>query len=150
MKLANALSERSDLQRYLSELGRRLNNNAKVQEGDQPAEDPKALMQEMDRAFTRLEELIARINLTNSLTKADGKTLTELLAHRDCLKQRVMTMRGFLDNASAKVDRYSAKEIKITSTVPVAELQKEADLLSKELRESDEKIQEMNWTTELM
>ena len=33
MKLATALSERADLQRRISELSVRLNNNAKVQEG---------------------------------------------------------------------------------------------------------------------
>lgn len=41
-------------------------------------------------------------------------------------------------------------EIKIMSTVPVSEMQKQVDALSKELRECDELIQELNWTTELM
>lgn len=149
MKLASALSERSDLQRRLSELNRRLENNAKVQDGDQPAENPEALLTEMNQAFTRLEELIAHINLTNAKTVSGDATLTELLARRDCLKQRVNMMRSFLEAASAKVDRYSTKEIKVTSTVSVSELQKQNDKLSKELRELDEKIQELNWTTEL-
>lgn len=149
MKLASALSERSDLQRRLSELNRRLENNAKVQDGDQPAENPEALLNEMNQAFTRLEELIAHINLTNAKTVSGDATLTELLARRDCLKQRVNMMRSFLEAASAKVDRYSTKEIKVTSTVSVSELQKQNDKLSKELRELDEKIQELNWTTEL-
>lgn len=34
MKLATALSERADLQRRITELGGRLNNNAKVQDGE--------------------------------------------------------------------------------------------------------------------
>jgi prefoldin subunit 5 len=37
----------------------------------------------------------------------------------------------------------------VTSTETVSELQKQNDKLSKELRELDEKIQELNWTTEL-
>lgn len=36
------------------------------------------------------------------------------------------------------------------STVEVADIQKEVDVLSKELRETDERIQELNWTTELI
>ena len=36
-------------------------------------------------------------------------------------------MRSFLDSASAKVNRYSQTEIRILSTVPVAELQKQVD-----------------------
>ena len=59
-------------------------------------------------------------------------------------------MRSFLNAASEKVSRYSQTEIKILSTVKVAELQKEVDRLSKELRETDESIQSLNWTTELL
>lgn len=150
MKLATALSERAELQRKLSELGTRLNNNAKVQDGERPSEDPAALLSELDGALARLEELMARINLTNSRTEADGVTVTELIAKRDCLKRRLAVMRGFLDNASSRVDRYSKTEIRIISSVDVAALQKQVDRCSKELRETDETIQELNWTTELL
>ena len=150
MKLATALSERADLQRRISELSVRLNNNSKVQEGEQPSEDPKELLQELDQDFQRLEELIAKINHTNNETKQNGVSLTDLLAKRDCLKQRVSIMRSFLDNASEKVNRYSKAEIKILSTVSVSKLQSEVDALSKKLRETDEEIQGLNWTTELI
>jgi hypothetical protein len=150
MILATALSERADIQRRLSQLQTRLNNNAKIQEGEEPAEDPKALLKELDALLSRLEWLMARINLTNSRTVCAGKTVTELIAHRDCLAKRLSVMRSFLDNASAKVDRYSQKEIKILSTVKVAELQKQVDAVSRELRELDEQIQSLNWTTELL
>ncbi len=150
MKLATALTERADIQRRLSQLQSRLNNNAKVQEGEEPAEDPKLLLKELDALLARLEWLMARINLTNTATLSKGKTMTELLARRDCLYKRLNTMRSFLDAASAKVDRYSQKEIKILSTVKVAELQKQVDAVSRELRELDEQIQSLNWTTELL
>ena len=146
MKLATALSERADLQKRISEL----NNNAKVQEGEKPAEEPKMLLEELNRNFVRLEELIARINHTNNVTEVDGKTLTDYIAKRDCLKQKISIMRSFLDRSSEKVARYSKTEIKIMSTIEVADIQKEVDALSKELRETDEKIQELNWTTELI
>lgn len=150
MKLASALSERADIQRRLTELQGRLNNNAKVQEGEEPAEDPKVLLKELDALLTRLEWLMTRINLTNSRTVVGGKPLTALLARRDCLTKRLTIMRSFLDKASAKVDRYSQKEIKILSTVNVAAFQKQVDAASKELREVDELIQSLNWTTELL
>ncbi|MCR4936027.1 MAG: DIP1984 family protein [Oscillospiraceae bacterium] len=149
MKLATALSERSDLQRRLTELSTRLNQNAKVQEGDSPAEEPEALLRETDGVLLRLEELIARINLTNSRTVSEGESLTEKLAKRDCLGKRITLMRSFLDAASARVDRYSRTEIKVHSSVSVSALQQELDRLSKSLRELDEHIQELNWTTEL-
>lgn len=150
MKLATALSERADIQRRLSQLQTRLDNNAKVQEGEEPAEDPKALLKELDALLERLEWLMTRINLTNSRTLSEGVTVTALIARRDCLKKRVNLMRSFLDSASAKVDRYSQKEIKILSAVKVSTLQKQLDDVSKELRETDERIQALNWTTELI
>ena len=149
MKLATALSERADLQRRLSQLQSRLNNNAKVQEGDEPAEAPSVLLKELDALLERLEWLIARINLTNSATVFEGRTMTELLARRDCLSRRLTVLRSFLDNSSARVERYSKTEIRILSTVDVAKLQKQVDRQSKELRELDEMIQSLNWTTEL-
>lgn len=150
MKLASALSERTDIQNRISELSVRLNNNAKVQDGDKPAEDPIMLMGELDRLFKRLEELMSRINLTNSKTVSDGRTVTEILAQRDCLKKKIEITRNFLNTASSKVNRMTRTEIKIVSTVPVAEIQTELDGLSKQLRIIDEKIQELNWTTELI
>lgn len=150
MKLATALSERASLQIRLSEIQIRLNANAKVQEGDTPAENPIELIAEKDRILDELENLVTRINLTNSKTECNGITITELISKRDRLKKDVNIMRSFLNNASSKIDRYSKTEILIKSTVDIAEYQKKLDVISKELRQIDEKIQELNWTTELL
>lgn len=150
MKLATALSERADLQRRIAELSTRLNNNAKTQEGEAPAENPEELLAQLNDCLNRLEELITRINLTNSTVTLEGVTLTAMLSRRDCLTKRLQVMRSFLDTASSKVDRYSNTEIKVVSTVPVAQLQKECDRQSKALRELDEQIQSLNWTTEML
>ena len=150
MKLATALSERADLQRRISELSVRLNNNAKVQEGEEPSENPDELLKELDECLTRVEELIARINRTNNETVSGGVSVTDLIAKRDCLKERIRIMRDFLNASSEKVSRYSKTEIRIQSTVSVSKLQKQVDAYSKQLREVDEKIQELNWTTELI
>lgn len=150
MKLATALSERASLQIRLSEIQIRLNANAKVQEGDVPAENPVELIAEKDRILDELENLVTRINLTNSRTECDGITITELISKRDRMKKDVNIMRSFLNNASSKIDRYSKTEILIKSTVDIAEYQKKLDVISKELRQIDEKIQELNWTTELL
>ncbi len=150
MKLATALSERADIQKKISELSTRLKNNAKVQEGEKPSEEPAALLAELDSCYARLEELIARINRTNNETESGGRTISDLIAKRDCLKSRIGVMRDFLNESSDKVQRYSRAEIKITSTVEVAAIQKKVDALSAELRKTDETIQGLNWTTELI
>ena len=150
MKLATALSERADLKRRIQELSLRLNNNAKVQEGETPSENPEDLLRELDGCLLRLEELIARINRTNNAVKWEDQTITDMIAKRDCLIERIRIMRDFLNASSEKVSRYSKTEIKIVSTVTVSDLQKKVDDFSKQLRETDEKIQEMNWITELL
>ena len=151
MKLANALSQRAELQTRIRQLENRLYNNAQVQEGEQPSEDPEDLLRELEEDYSRLEELISAINRTNNTAKLqDGTTLSDLLARRDCLKGRLGILRNFLDSASALVRRHSASEIRIKSTVNVRRLQKQVDGLSKDLRELEETIQEKNWTTELL
>ncbi len=62
MKLAEALAERSDCQIRIEELKKRLNRSARVQEGDQPAEDTAELLVESERVFARMLELVSAIN----------------------------------------------------------------------------------------
>ena len=151
MKLALALSERADIQKKINDLGVRLNRNAKVQEGETPTEDPVELIKEMEGLYERLETLITKINHTNNATKCGDVTLTDLLSKRDCLKARINRLRLFLNKASELTGGYYSKsEIKTYSTVSVVQMQKRVDALSKEYRELDEKIQETNWTTELI
>ena len=108
MKLAEALSIRKDLQKRIQQIGVRLKDNVKVQEGDEPSEDPKELMKELDGCLSQLEDLIMRINLTNvQTTNEAGKTLTQMMAEKDVLTLRVSTLRDTFDRASSQNDRYS-------------------------------------------
>lgn len=150
MKLAEALQERSDLNRKIQQLQNRLNNNATVQEGEKPAEEPQSLLSELDASIERLEWIISKVNMTNCSTKVGGRTLTDLISKRDCLTLKIEKYRSFLNSASCLSSRASRTEIKIFSTVNVSDFQKKVDALSKELRLVDNQIQETNWNTELM
>ena len=121
-----------------------------MQEGETPAEDPNELIKELDACVARLEELMARINRTNSENKVDGKTLTELIAKRDALSVKLSVYRSFLSEASNLAGRATRNEIKIFSTVNVRELQKKVDDMSRDLRLTDNALQQANWTLELM
>ena len=149
MKLAEALQERADLNSKMNELRSRLSNNATVQEGEAPAENPAELLSQLDECAARLEELIARINATNCATVTERGTLTELIAKRDCLTLRLSAYRNLVDEASCLAPRATRTEIKIVSAVDVKKVQKEADELAKELRLTDNLIQQSNWLTEL-
>ena len=150
MKLAQALILRADTQKRIEQLKVRLLSNAKTQENEKPSEDPKLLLKELDRLTSELFRLICSINLTNSSTKFDGISLTEMIAKKDALTLKANVLREFATSASQKVDLYSNSEIKILSTVDVAALQKQVDALSKEIRELEMKLQEANWAVDLV
>ena len=150
MKLAEALQERADLRTKIDELRSRLTNNALVQEGEEPAEDPQELLAALDAAVARSEELTARVNKTNCLTRAGEGSITELIARKDALSLQLSVYRNLINEASQSARRARGTEIKIVSAVNVRALQKKADHLAQELRKTDNRIQELNWTTELL
>ena len=150
MKLAEALILRADIQKRIEQLKSRLADNAKVQEGEKPSEEPKALLAELDALTNELERLIVRINLTNCTAKTDGKSLTELIAKRDMLTLKAGALRAFAQVAAQKIDAYSRSEIKILSTVDVAALQKQVDELARQIRQLDTTLQGANWQTDLI
>lgn len=150
MSLAEALQMRADIKTQIAQLRSRLNDNAKVQEGEAPAEDPLRLIELLNAECSAYEELIRRINLTNAATVFEGQTLTALLARRDALSLELSIMRDFLRQASQRIDRYSKTEIKILPTVDVTAMQKTVDAKSKELRQLDAAIQKLNWNTTLI
>lgn len=150
MKLAEALILRADIQKRIEQLKSRLAYNAKVQEGENPSEEPKALLAELDALTNELERLIVRINLTNCTAKVDGKSLTELIAKRDVLTLKAGALRTFAQASAQKVDVYSRSEIKILSTVDVAALQKQVDELARQIRQLDTTLQSANWQTDLI
>ena len=150
MKLAVALQERADLNIKIGDLKARINRNVLVQEGEKPTEDPKDLKKELDTCINRLEYLIAAINKTNCETKVDGKSITELLARKDVLEVKSAAYRDIVYVGSSNTDRARNTEIKIVSVINVKAWQKETDEIAKEIRLIDNKIQETNWTTELI
>ena len=151
LKLAEALILRANAQNDIESIKRRLLNNAKVQDGEEPSENPEELLSILDNLITKLEDLIKKINKTNSTTVVDGaKTISDLITEKDCLIKKIRVLKDFANAATLTIDRYNRTEIKIFSTVNVKDLQKEIDKLSKRYREIDTKLQECNWTIDLI
>ncbi len=150
MKLAEALLIKGNLQNKLNDLRNRLENNALVALDENPAEDPIELMKETKSTINELKKYTILINLTNASVIWEGRTITELLAEREYMKNELSIFRNFLDEASRTGSRTRGTEIKIVSTVSVKELQKNLDNMASELRKLEIKIQELNWTTELL
>jgi hypothetical protein len=140
MKLAEALILRADIQKRIEQLKQRILRNAKVQEGDKPAEQPEELIEEFEQLSEELTQLVQRINRTNAATKIEPKvTLTDALAIRDALKLSHGMYTSLAQEATVTQSRFTKSDI-----------QKRADDLAKEHRELDTQIQEANWRTELL
>ena len=151
MKLAEALILRADRQKRLEQLKQRVVGSAKVQEGDEPPENPQELIAEVERVADELLDLIQRINQTNTLTEVvPGKSLSDTLAERDVLMVRRTIYADLAKAASVVQARTSRSEVKFKSTVSVPDVQKRVDDFSRAYRETDSVIQEMNWKTDLM
>ncbi|MBP1990619.1 DIP1984 family protein [Paenibacillus eucommiae] len=151
MKLAEALVLRADCQRKVAQLKQRLERVIKVQEGEQPAEEPAMLFTELNRTLEELTSWIKKINHTNSFTPFDANmSISDALAERDKIMQTRNILSDLLETASIKQDRFSRSEVKFYRTIEVNEIQRQVDDLSKKYRELDFKIQEKNWTIELL
>ena len=80
-----------------------------------------------------LEAKITSINITNARTKVNGTTLTELIARKDVLQLKISAYRDAVHQASLSTSRARGTEIKVKPLLKAADLQKQIDLMSKEL-----------------
>lgn len=151
MKLAEALMLRADLQKKVASLKERVVANAVVQQGDKPHESPLDLISAATGVLDELELLVTRINAANLATRLDdGVTMTQAIARRDTLMQRHALLIAAIGGTRREPARYGMSEIKWVATLEVAKLQKQADDLSKSIRELNARIQAANWATELV
>jgi hypothetical protein len=150
MKLAEALILRADCQKRIAQLQQRLLRSAKVQEGEQPAENPEALLSELDAAIAQLKTLIQQINQTNARTAFQNGTLSDALAEKETLQMQRNVYINLVDAASIRQERYTRSEVKFLSTVAIAQIQSQVDRFSRDYRELDSQIQALNWQTDLI
>ncbi|WP_410471872.1 DIP1984 family protein [Faucicola mancuniensis] len=151
MKLAEALLLRADLQKKLASLKQRIGENVKVQDGDEPSENPTELLIQSSQIIGELYALIGRIHRTNAVVVLDnGKTMLTVLNERDELTERHRLLQSAIDNAKTEGDRYSFREIKWQKAVDISGLQKQADDISVKLRQVNVYLQSANWQVDLL
>ncbi|EKU97640.1 hypothetical protein Lepto7375DRAFT_6869 [Leptolyngbya sp. PCC 7375] len=150
MKLAEALMQRADCQKRIAQLRQRLTRSAKVQEGEQPPENPQELLSEVDTAITELTRLVQRINQTNANTVFADGSLSDALAQRDTLFTKRSVLENLIQAASITHDRYSRSEVRFVSTVDIGSLQRQLDGISRDYRLLDAQIQLLNWQVDLI
>ncbi|MBC7106643.1 MAG: DIP1984 family protein, partial [Firmicutes bacterium] len=69
MKLAEALLERKAIKEKIQALRERMLKDARVQEGEKPAEAPAELMAQVAELTVKLERLTVAINRTNVVAR---------------------------------------------------------------------------------
>ena len=150
MKLAEALAMRNGHQAHIQDLEQRLRRSSQVQMGDNPPENPEDLLSDMERTFQELQRLISAIDRTNSHATTEGKTLAELLIERNLLRSRQHILERLLAEASIRTVRQTKSEIRIVTTIRVAQIQKDIDALGAEYRRLDMMLQAANWSIDLI
>lgn len=150
MKIAEALMQRSDLQKRIGILIHRIEENSLIQEGDVPVENPKEVRVELDRCQDEHFNLIQRINRTNAKVQINGMSLLEILSLRREKKDRSATLKRLANSGMITMRRNNHNEIRFISTIDVKPLQEDSDRYARECREIDSTIQTINWTTELL
>jgi hypothetical protein len=156
MKLAEALLLRADRNRTYEQLRARIGASARYQEGEQPPEDARALVDACSSVLDELEQLIRRINRTNTATTMpDGRTVSDALAERDVLRLRYWLLSGAADAASGAgqremIMRSTRSELKVVTELDIGALRQRASDVARRTRELDAQIQQVNWTTELL
>jgi hypothetical protein len=153
MKLAEALALRAEATRRIEKLRSRIMDNARYQEGEEPAEDAAALLAQTGQACTELESLIRRINRTNASARMGTETVTDALARRDVLKLRHGVITAAADAAAGRERGWSRQlrsELTFVSALPVADLRAEADDVARRIRQLDTDIQRTNWEIDLL
>jgi hypothetical protein len=149
MKLAEALIKRRDIDTAIANLNMSLQENVKVLEGTKPFEDPLALADQMQILIDEQAKLIQKINKTNNKTVTpDGRTLDELITLREQLKRRHKLFDGAYKHAFSNTRSYN--EVKYVIAVDMQMLKNKISAAAKEFRELDNKIQAINWITELV
>jgi hypothetical protein len=76
--------------------------------------------------------------------------MLSVLNTRDLLTQQHRIIQQAIDSSRRENGRYSSSEIRWVKTITVADLQKQADAISQQLRQNNLEIQASNWQIELI
>ncbi|MEX0653017.1 MAG: DIP1984 family protein [Phycisphaeraceae bacterium] len=88
------------MQTKLASLTERITANAMVQEGDQPQEDPLALIRQADDLLADRQALVERINTANQQARVDEqRTVAQAIAQRDRLTKMHSILHAALEAA---------------------------------------------------
>lgn len=153
IRLAQALNSRARLRENMVDLKNRITNNLLVQEGDTPAEQPRDLLELYERCAYEYYRLAADINNANIniRTEYDGveMSLMEMITLRDRYQTIHKMYKAAADGLVPSIPRFGRNEIKFVQSMNPDSCRALANRYAKCVREIDDKIQMMNWVTDI-
>jgi hypothetical protein len=156
MKIAEALSEKADLDKRIKQLLARIRNSARYTQDEGSVEDPAELLAQARALMEHRENLVRRINLTNAgvtfMHQHEMITVTQALALRERLNAERNLLNEAADAAMPERSMYGRRrtELPEKTDLPVRELRAEADKIARQHRELDALIQQSNWAADLI
>lgn len=153
VKLAEALQRRGQLHEHLRGLRARLARNARAPEGGRPAEEPAALLAQIEAVLAQLEALEVWIAKTSVLsTLPDGMSFSEAAARRDTLlvKREILLEAADAAEAAAGQARPEAAGERLVPAVDADALREEAEALLREHDELEARFRAGTWEADLL
>lgn len=160
MKLAQALTQRADMEKRMKHLQTRITASARYTEGEEPLENAPELLEEHMQILAEREVLIARIHRTNAskVIEVPGVPVSVTITDAICLRDRLHAEQKFLnemaDSAGGHRDHYYGgrrrSELPLKTDLAIRDLRQRADRAGKRYREVDSAIQAANWEAELL
>ena len=159
MKLAEALIKRIGLDKEINDISARLLQNAEIQAGEKPLESSESLIDILNEKVEQLENLVRRINNTNSKTKVDDiYSVSDLVTKKERYKRLFKIFRLSLNIAYSRFNGRHMRtrppamsnEVKTLLLLDTKIYEKHCSQSRNDLYDIEKKIHQINWATELL
>ncbi|EMG48827.1 hypothetical protein SBY92_004112 [Candida maltosa Xu316] len=157
MKLAEALQKSSTLNKEISRLESKISSSLILQEGQLPKGNVDEKYEEYVTKKAEKTKLSASINYTNNTSPIDKtiydnpnvNTISDLVLYRSLLSSKLSVVKDIASNGTVR-NLSSKDQIKFDSCVDVGIYEDKAEALQKEIENIDLKLQEINWSADLI
>lgn len=153
MKLGEALTIRAKQAQALNDLIGRIKASAIVQDGSSPAENVQVLLENYVALSERQGQIVTLIAKTNAaLIVEDGKTMLDLLQEREAWtrKRNLYSIVARAATTTSDMYRYSRSEIRMIPQIDVQTMRDFEENANRMIAAIDIRIQQINWTTEIV
>jgi hypothetical protein len=152
MKLAEAILDRSEVTKRITELQGLISQNAVVQEGTDH-EDVEGYYRELIQCYDSQRLLNEKINRANNTTPYDGdKTIfiCDALSRKENIDKQILSLTSLANSFRSNFNRHSLSEIRSVPTMDPKIIRKHISILQQQRKDLDRCIQKQNWSVDIV